>query len=490
MKALIVIIKRCIGGGQCETPSRDHRVLRVKGKIEDGRLQLGRIGESRNQVGIEIGLDFDIFPQRPAQQLVHRIEKMITVDRDRPKHLSAAKRQQSLRQFRASLTSPADVVGELLQILPHTQLLTEKFRVSHNHREEIVEVMGNSPRELSDHFHFLRLHELFFGSLALTQVVDDSDKDSSAVLFGLPNRQQHRKCRSVLALADDLPANADDLSHAGLMIIAEIGVMLVAILRRHQHLDVLPDYLLAPIAEQLLARRIEGLDLSEPVDQNDAVDDRLDYCVDPLPGLADHLLGAAALGDIAGHLGKADQMPMFVFQGFYNQVGPEPASVLAPPPGVRFEAPFALGNFEIALGLTAPDFFFRIEFAKVAAKNFTGRELLEPLRTGVPGGDVTGKIEHIDGVIGDAVDERTVVVLAVAHRLSGARALRKVANDADEDGFAVTLRPSNGQIHRKGRTVLALPDTDGCKIVETSVAPEVVARGHQQRDVLADHLCG
>jgi len=81
-------------------------------------------------------------------------------------------------------------------------------------------------------------------------------------------------------------------------------------------------------------------------------------------------------------------------------------------------------------------------------------------------------------------------VLAVAHRLSGARALRQVANDADEDGFAVTLRPSNGQIHRKGRTVLALPDTDGCKIVETSVTPEVVACRHQQRDVLADHLCG
>jgi hypothetical protein len=72
----------------------------------------------------------------------------------------------------------------------------------------------------------------------------------------------------------------------------------------------LPNDLFAPIAEQVQTDRIAGLDASSLVDLNDAIDDRLDQCMDLFPGLANLLLGFATFGDVAGDLGEADQPPV------------------------------------------------------------------------------------------------------------------------------------------------------------------------------------
>ena len=65
-----------------------------------------------------------------------------------------------------------------------------------------------------------------------------------------------------LRSAKHFAADADDLALAGLEKIADIAVVLDAIRRRHQHLDVLPDHFVGAIFEQLLAGRIEHQDRS------------------------------------------------------------------------------------------------------------------------------------------------------------------------------------------------------------------------------------
>ena len=57
---------------------------------------------------------------------------------------------------------------------------------------------------------------------------------------------------------------------------ATITVVLFAIWTRHQHLDVLPQHVLRGIAEQPFCRRIECLDDPFAVDDDDAVDSRLE----------------------------------------------------------------------------------------------------------------------------------------------------------------------------------------------------------------------
>jgi hypothetical protein len=54
---------------------------------------LGGIGKGQTKLGIEIGLDLDIFPQRASQQLVHRFQETVAFGRHRPQRLLAAEGQ-------------------------------------------------------------------------------------------------------------------------------------------------------------------------------------------------------------------------------------------------------------------------------------------------------------------------------------------------------------------------------------------------------------
>ena len=171
-------------------------------------------------------------------------------------------------------------------------------------------------------------------------------------------------------------------------------------------------------------------------------------------------------------------------------LGPELTAVPAPTPGISLVSPITMGSFEVSLRLTAAEFFLGVEFAKMMAKDLRGRVLLDPLRASVPAGDVTARIEHVNGIIGNALDQQAIAAFAVAQHFGGARAIRQVANDTDEHAFAVTRGPADGQIHRKGRAVLASPDIDRGKVVKTAVMTKLFSRRHQYRDVLTDHLGG
>ena len=54
--------------------------------------------------------------------------------------------------------------------------------------------------------------------------------------------------------------------------IAEVAIVVLAIWRRHQHLDVLTDHLAGAVFEQFLAGRIEHQHAAVGVDQDDPAD--------------------------------------------------------------------------------------------------------------------------------------------------------------------------------------------------------------------------
>jgi hypothetical protein len=85
------------------------------------------------------------------------------------------------------------------------------------------------------------------------QVVNDANIDSLARRDAFAERKIHGKCRGFLALANDLPADADDspLPHAAMVL--EISVMSFAIGRGHEHFDILAQRLFGAVFEQRLA---------------------------------------------------------------------------------------------------------------------------------------------------------------------------------------------------------------------------------------------
>ena len=81
---------------------------------------------------------------------------------------------------------------------------------------------------------------------------------------------------AVVPKGRDLSANADDLLHTRLEILGEVGVVLLVIGRRHQHVDVASQDLVFAVAEQAFRGWIERLDAAAFVDDDDAVYRRFD----------------------------------------------------------------------------------------------------------------------------------------------------------------------------------------------------------------------
>src|SRR5438309_1101541 len=70
-----------------------------------------------------------------------------------------------------------------------------------------------------------------------------------------------------------------------------------------------------------------------------------------LAGLVEFALGLAALGDVAGDLGEADDVAGVVADRVDHHVGPEARAILAHPPAFLFEAALGGGGAQRLGGL-------------------------------------------------------------------------------------------------------------------------------------------
>jgi hypothetical protein len=79
----------------------------------------------------------------------------------------------------------------------------------------------------------------------------------------------------------DLAADADDATFAGVAVVGQIAVMLVGVAARHQGFDVAADHLGSRIAKKFLAGLVEGKNGAALVDDDDAVDSRIEHARQP-----------------------------------------------------------------------------------------------------------------------------------------------------------------------------------------------------------------
>ena len=69
-----------------------------------------------------------------------------------------------LRVARTALSRFGDLFHLLGDLMFRAELHRDRFGVQLDHRKEVVEVMRDPARELSDRFHLLRMTKLFLGS--------------------------------------------------------------------------------------------------------------------------------------------------------------------------------------------------------------------------------------------------------------------------------------------------------------------------------------
>src|SRR4029453_5090024 len=112
----------------------------------------------------------------------------------------------------------------------------------------------------------LALEKCLFQAPPLAQIADDTCEIFHAIGYERAYCQVDRKEGAVLSLTLNLAPDTDDLLPAGFDIIGQVGVMLLAIWRRHQNAYFLAKQLLRLVAEQPLRRRIHRLVCSALVD--------------------------------------------------------------------------------------------------------------------------------------------------------------------------------------------------------------------------------
>ncbi len=146
-----------------QMPAVGHRVSRIDRKVQDRGLQRIGIRLDLPEPGTPHRLDGDGLTQRSIQQVLPSPDQRVDIDRFGIERLTSRKRQQPLGQG----SGLARTVCRLLDgALEPSRIgrgeATDDFEVAEDHLQNVVEVVSDAARELSDRFHLLRLPDHLF----------------------------------------------------------------------------------------------------------------------------------------------------------------------------------------------------------------------------------------------------------------------------------------------------------------------------------------
>jgi hypothetical protein len=220
---------------------------------------------------------------------------------------------------------------------------------------------------------------------------------------------------AILAYAKALVLEAPLAPHLG-----EDGVGLPrgAILGRVEDGEVLADDLARLVPFVLPRAGVPGGDVPRGVEHEDrVVGDRVDELVEARLGGVELLVGGALRRQVTRHLREAGDLAVLVLERRDDDAGPEARAVLAYAKALVLEAPLAEHRREDRLRPARGALLGRVEDGEVLSDDLLRLVPLDLLRAEVPGGDVPGRVEHEDRVVGDGVDELVEALLRSAERL-------------------------------------------------------------------------
>ncbi|HST01068.1 MAG TPA: hypothetical protein VLJ84_05355, partial [Usitatibacter sp.] len=171
-------------------------------------------------------------------------------------------------------------------------------------------------------------------------------------------------------------------------------------------LERLPDDLRGLVARDRLGARVPARHDALRVEHDDhVVLDAFQQQPEAFLAVAQLLLVAAALREVARDLGVAHVHAIAVAQRRDHDVGPETRAVLPHAPAFVLEASQALGGLQLVLRPAAVDRALRIEDREVLADDLVGLVALQELRAAVPRLDAPIRVEEEDGVVGNGLDQ-------------------------------------------------------------------------------------
>ena len=151
-----------VGGLDGEIAALRHRVARVDRQVHDDLFELARVGVDAVEGRIERRHQPDVLADQALQQGLGARDDLIEFQHLWLQDLLAAEGQQLLRQRRRAFAGAPHLLDVGARGVPGLEFLEHQIAVPQNGREQVVEVVRDTPGQSSDGFHLARLLELFF----------------------------------------------------------------------------------------------------------------------------------------------------------------------------------------------------------------------------------------------------------------------------------------------------------------------------------------
>ena len=254
---------------QIQRPAPGHCIAGVGREVQEDLLEGARIGLYHACLGLGVALDLDGSGQEPSQRVQLFPHPFGRAQGPEIENLVTAESQQPVHQLGAA---PGGI-GQLGQVATQLgralgrQRFRDQVRLRQNHREQVVEVVGDAGGEPPDGLHLLGLLQGALEGALLGHVLGDHLEAPHIPLLAPhhPTRESHDDAMAVLALPLDLGAG-DPVEPGGLLDHAGARARLnvhIAIELEGEHLR------LGVVAEH---GHEGGIDLEEPALEARAID--------------------------------------------------------------------------------------------------------------------------------------------------------------------------------------------------------------------------
>ena len=280
--------------------------------------------------------------------------------------------------------------------------------------QQIVEVVGEAAGQLAERLHLLRAEQLLarflepqLGLALLGHVAGDlGEADQLAVIVA--NGVDHHACpetRAVLAHAPAFGFVAAGFPRGLERAFRHAGVDGLRACRNV--LKCSPTISSGRVALDALGARIPVGHAAFGIEHVDGViGDALDQQAEAPLGIEKRLLGIFFVGHVAGDLREADQTAMLVVDAIDDDARPEARAVLPNAPAFTFELAFGARDFKHSRGHTGLPVLIGVKGRKMLPDDLFGLEALDALRAGIPAGHYALRVQHVDRVINDGLDEQ------------------------------------------------------------------------------------
>ena len=144
-----------------------HGVAGIDDEIEESELELGLVGPSGPQGGIELPGEFDAATKGVFEQVGDGGGERGDLDRGGLELLPASEGEQTADELAALLGGALGHRDDLLLLVGEDPPAFEQTESADHCSEEIVEVVGDAPGKLADCVHLLCLDKLGFERLVV-----------------------------------------------------------------------------------------------------------------------------------------------------------------------------------------------------------------------------------------------------------------------------------------------------------------------------------